>query len=77
MTAADDEIDLGMQTYVSQHPGSCIAHVIAEFLPIRSESVLRQRIRSLSLRKKLRLQKTRKEVLVFPGEEAVEAGIDA
>ncbi len=68
-----DDIERGMQLYVAEHPGDCIAKVIEPFLLQRSESILRARIRGLAMRKKIRLQKTRKEVLVWPveGAEAV------
>lgn len=66
----EDGIDRGMLNYVSKHPGACVAHVVAPFLDQRSESILRARIRSLVLKKKLRLQKTKKEVLVWPVEDS-------
>ena len=66
-----DNIERGMLLYVAKHPGDCIAKVIEPFLLQRSESILRARIRGLALRKKIRLQKTRKEVLCYPVEVEV------
>ena len=66
-----DNIEMGMLCYIAEHPGDCIAKVIEPFLLQRSESILRARIRGLALRKNIRLQKTRKEVLCYPVEELI------
>jgi hypothetical protein len=61
-----DELDNELLSTVSQHPGISIAAIIRPFLRIRCESSLRQRIRALELEGLIRLEKTRKEVLVYP-----------
>lgn len=61
-----DELDETLKQRVFEKPGACIQEVIRPFLLERSESVLRQRIRALELRQIIRLQKTKREVRLFP-----------
>lgn len=61
-----DELDEALKQRVFKKPGACIQDVIRPFLLERSESVLRQRIRALELRQLIRLQKTKREVRIFP-----------
>ena len=61
-----DELDEALKQRVFEKPGACIQDVIRPFLLERSESVLRQRIRALELRQLIRLQKTKREVRIFP-----------
>jgi predicted transcriptional regulator len=63
-----DELDEALQQRVFEKPGACIQDVIRPFLLERSESVLRQRIRALELRRLVKLQKTKREVRIFPVE---------
>lgn len=67
-----DSIDKGIQHNAAEIPGRNISAVIEPFLSERSESVLRARIRQLSRKRLLRLEKTRHEILVYPGEVAIE-----
>jgi hypothetical protein len=61
-----DELDEALQQRVFDMPGACIGEIIRPFLSEKSESVLRQRVRALELRRLIRSQKTKKEVLLFP-----------
>ena len=63
-----DELDEALRQRVFEKPGACIQDVIRPFLLERSESVLRQRIRSLELKQLIRSQKTKREVRLFPVE---------
>lgn len=63
-----DELDVALKQRVFERPGECIQDVIRPFLLERSESVLRQRIRALELRRLVKLQKTKREVRIFPVE---------
>jgi hypothetical protein len=61
-----DELDVALKQRVFENPGACIRQIIQPFLLERSESVLRERIRALELRRMIRLQHTKREVLCFP-----------
>ena len=61
-----DELDEALKQRVFKKPGACIQDVIRPFLLERSESVLRQRIKALEQRQLIRLQKTKREVRIFP-----------
>ena len=64
-----DELDKALMQAISEKPGSCVREICRPFLLQRSESVLRERIRGLELRKLVNLTQTKKEVLVYPKEE--------
>lgn len=61
-----DKLDKKIQQSIIESPGCSIRKVIRPFLFERSESVLRDRVRALELRRLIRLQKTKKEVLCYP-----------
>jgi len=63
-----DLLDKAMQHSINEIPGCSIREIIRPFLLERSESVLRDRIRALELRKLIRLERTKREVLCFPVE---------
>jgi hypothetical protein len=63
-----DELDEALKQRVFEMPGACVQEVIRPFLLERSESVLRQRIRSLELRQLIRSQRTKREVQLYPVE---------
>jgi len=63
-----DELDEALKQRIFEKPGDCIQDVIRPFLLERSESVLRQRIKALELRRLVKLQKTKREVRIFPVE---------
>lgn len=61
-----DELDRALLKCIFEKPGLHIYKIIEPFLIERSESVLRSRIKALELRKLIRLEKTKREVLLFP-----------
>jgi hypothetical protein len=63
-----DKLDKKIQKGIIGNPGCSIRDAIRPFLLERSESVLRDRVRALKLRRLIRLQKTKKEVLCYPVE---------
>ncbi len=63
-----DKLDKKIQQGVIENPGCSIRAAIRPFLSERSESVLRDRVRALELRRLIRLEKTKKEVLCYPVE---------
>jgi len=65
MMRENDAIDAGILQEVADNPGCSVFDAIRPFLAERSESVLRQRIRALGLKKELRLEKTKHEVRCF------------
>ncbi len=65
MMRENDAIDTGIKHVVAKNPGCSVFDAIKPFLTERSESVLRQRIRALGLKKELRLEKTKHEVRCF------------
>jgi predicted transcriptional regulator len=60
-----DELDKALRNRVKANPGFSIRDVIRPFLLQKSESVLRERIRALELRKLIRTTRTKREVLCF------------
>ena len=60
-----DDMDKALQNRVKDNQGLSIRAVIRPFLLQRSESVLRERIRALELRKLIRTTRTKREVLCF------------
>jgi len=60
-----DKLDKALWNRVKDNQGLSIRAVIRPFLLQRSESVLRDRVRSLELLKLIRTTKTKKEVLCF------------
>jgi predicted transcriptional regulator len=60
-----DELDKAILDGVKANPGFSIRAVIRPFLLQRSESVLRDRVRALELRKLIRLERTKREVRCF------------
>jgi predicted transcriptional regulator len=64
-----DELDKALERGAYETPGACIIEIIRPFLTEKSESVLRQRIRDLELRHLIRLEHTKREVLVYPVDE--------
>ena len=60
-----DELDEALQDRVKANPGLSIRAVIRPFLLQKSESVLRDRVRALELRKLIRTTRTKREVLCF------------
>ena len=67
-----DKLDKEILNRVDENPGFSIRDVIRPFLLERSESVLRERIRALELRKMIRLVRTKREVLCFGISEVME-----
>jgi len=63
-----DLLDKAMRHSINETPGCSIRDIIRPFLLERSESVLRDRIRALELRKLIRLERTKREVLCYPAE---------
>ena len=60
-----DKLDKALWNRVKDNQGLSIRAVIRPFLLQRSESVLRDRVRSLELLKLIRTTKTKKEVRCF------------
>lgn len=54
-----DEIDLSILDRISGKPGCSISEAIKPFLNLRSETVLRGRVRALALRKMIRVIPTK------------------
>lgn len=67
-----DKLDKAIQQGINEKPGCSIRDAIRPFLLERSESVLRDRIRALALRKLIRLESTKREVRCYPISEVVE-----
>jgi hypothetical protein len=66
MIRKPDGLDKALKQSIDENPGACIRQIIRPFLLERSESVLRERVRALELRRMIRLQHTKREVLCFP-----------
>lgn len=64
-----DKLDTALMHRVNANPGCCIRDAIRPFLLEKSESVLRERVRALELRKRIRTTKTKREVLCYPDNE--------
>lgn len=60
-----DKLDKALWNRVKDNQGLSIRAVIRPFLLQRSESVLRERIRALELRKLIKTTRTKREVLCF------------
>ena len=60
-----DKIDKAMWHRIEKTPGCSIREIIRPYLSERSESVLRDRVRALELRKLIRLERTKREVRCF------------
>jgi predicted transcriptional regulator len=60
-----DKLDKALWNRVKDNQGLSIRAVIRPFLLERSESVLRERIRALELRKLIKTTRTKREVLCF------------
>ena len=60
-----DKIDKAMWHRIEKTPGCSIREIIRPYLSERSESVLRERIRALELRKLIKTTRTKREVLCF------------
>ena len=60
-----DDLDKALLDRVNTTQCSSIRDVIRPFLLQRSESVLRDRVRALELRKLIRLERTKREVRCF------------
>ena len=71
-----DAIDRGILDRVTRNPGVSIGEAIRPFLARRSETVLRQRVRALEIRKEIKFKRTKHEVLCFRENPAAEDGSD-
>ncbi len=65
MMKAPDDIDFTLLDRISRNPGCSISEAIKPLLIERSETVLRGRIRSLSLKKLIRCIPTKHRVLLY------------
>ena len=59
-----DEIDISILDRITKHPGISISEAIRPYLHLRSETVLRGRIRALAICNKITMAKTKHRVLL-------------
>lgn len=66
-----DEIDISILDRIAKHPGMSISDVITPFLHLRSESVLRGRVRQLAIQNRVTMARTKHRILLYrnPGPE--------
>lgn len=61
-----DEINKALMESISKKPGQNIRKLTEPFYKVKSESAMRQRVRSLALRGLVRFENGRRDVNVFP-----------
>jgi hypothetical protein len=65
MMKEPDDIDRALLTRIRQNEGCSIREAIRPFLAEKSETALRDRVRALELKKLIRANRTKKEVLLY------------
>jgi predicted transcriptional regulator len=71
MIREPDEIDISILDRIAKHPGISISEVITPLLHLRSESVLRGRVRQLAILGQITMARTKHKILLHrkPGSE--------
>lgn len=70
MIREPDEIDISLLDRIAKHPGISISEAIRPFLHLRSETVLRGRIRALAISNQVTMARTKHSVLLHRNPEA-------
>jgi hypothetical protein len=65
MMRDSDEIDISILDSIKKTPGISISDAIKPLLPLRSESVLRGRVRALAIKNEIRLARTKHVVKCY------------
>lgn len=67
-----DEIDISILDRITKHPSISISEAITPLLHLRSETVLRGRVRQLAISGQITMARTKHKILLYrnPGSEA-------